>query len=264
MMKPFWAQILLLMLLSFTGTVAYAQNGGMSSETSDTERLEIMDREFSTYVPAPLGADEYHRFRLSLQGGIAQWFYRIAEQPEEFQDHYRGLKGGLHFGGNFTYFTGAQFGIGVRYDQFMSDNISIISLIPEEQTEPLDVTLQDEVTIRFAGPQVTLRYYSDDSKRAFIMGIGLGYAGFINEGSFVEFNENYKITGSNMGILAEFSGDFYVGDYVGFGVGITFCMSKLTEAEVDMGSGNVSVALERRDEISLTYAALTLGMRLVK
>lgn len=210
-----------------------------------------------------LGPDEYHRYRLSLQGGVAQWFYRVADKPEELQQHYRDLRGGFSFGGNFTYFMGAQFGIGLRYDHFISNHTSIVSVKPDELSPAEDVNLSDDVTIQFVGPQIALRYYSDDSRKAFIMGIGIGYAGYRDKG-INELSESFTITGSNLGIVADFSGDFYIGDYGAVGVGITFCMSNLVKFTTEINGEKISGEYERRDQISLTFATLNVGFRLVK
>jgi hypothetical protein len=240
---------------------ANAQNAGLLYQPIESQLPNVS--QVGSNFSKILGANEFHRYRLSLHGGVAQWLYRIADVPEELQQHYRDLRGGYYFGGNFTYYTGAEFGIGLRYDHFITNNSSIASVKPDEQSPAEDVNLSDDVTIQFVGPQASIRYYSDDSKKAFLMGIGLGYTAYRDEG-VNEFSEAFTTTGNNFGIVADFSGDFYLGDYGAFGVGLTMHMSNLQKFTTEINGEKISGEYDRRDQISLTYVALNVGFRLVR
>jgi hypothetical protein len=211
-----------------------------------------------------LDADQYHMYRLNMKGGVGRWFLDPPRKaPESVQEFYdRSMRNGFNGSAQLDFFLSDMVGLGARYHRFQSSGTEMLSLPNSDGQGLEDVNFRADNVHQFIGPELTMRWYSPDSRRAFLFSLGLGYMDMWLE---ERANDERTVTrGATTGLMADFGADFYTGDFIGLYVGLQLYMGSLREIKVTEGNNTVGSTLDRRDYISITHLALTLGVSLVR
>lgn len=215
-------------------------------------------------VPAGkvVGYGNYQHFRISANGGFSYQTARVAESvPADFKDYISELKTGYHFGGDLTYYFTEPLGFGVKYYLFKSSNS--LDNIYLEDTDGIRTygAMSDDLTISFIGPAFSTRFLNHDKSNAFLMNMSLGYMGYSNDKVIVN---DYKMTGSTMGLAFDIGYDIGLSENLSLGLQISLISGLLFEYSWDDGIAKETIDLKEGEYESLHRIDFSIGLRYSK
>jgi len=199
--------------------------------------------------------------RLAVNGGFSYLMGKIDDAaPQGEQDYLKGLKTGAHLNGDLDVFFGETYGVGFRYNVFMTRNEAMVTTTQVDGSTTSG-TVIDNVRETFIGPTYCTRFLAPRSGNALIMSIGLGYMGYRNNATFI--NE-FVIRGSTAGNLVDIGYDFRISEGMSLGISMSMITGFLTEFEVQQGTTTRTVELEQGSYQSMNRFDLSLGLRFGK
>ncbi len=108
----------------------------------------------------------FSKFRLSLEGGYAYWFYPVPENIEKpLQDHVKSLKNGMDLGADFCIYFSPELGVGIKFSNFFSNNTLENIAVYDQNDSLLGYSrLRQDINIRYLGPFITGRSFLMNNK----------------------------------------------------------------------------------------------------
>lgn len=204
----------------------------------------------------------FEHFRLAINGGLGYETARIGDGvPSDFKDYARQLKSGYVFGGNLTYYFSEVLGVGIKYSQFNSSNNLDNIYVDDGQGVRKYGRMSDDLSISFIGPTFSTRLFNGDKSRAFVFSLGLGYMGYSDNKVILD---NYKMTGSTMGISYDIGYDFEVSKKAILGVQLSLISGTLFRYKWDDGTSVQTIKLQNDEYEGLSRIDLTVGLRFCK
>lgn len=204
----------------------------------------------------------FEHFRFAINGGLGYETARIGDGvPSDFKDYARQLKSGYVFGGDLTYYFLEVLGVGVKYSQFNSSNNLDNIYVDDGQGVRKYGRMSDDLSINFIGPTFSTRLFNGDKSKAFIFSLGLGYMGYSDNKVIVD---NYKMTGSTMGISYDVGYDFEVSKKAILGVQLSLISGTLLSYKWDDGTSVQTIKLQNDEYENLSRIDLTIGLRFCK
>lgn len=209
-----------------------------------------------------IGYQNYQHFRIAINGGYSYHTAKVSESvPNDFKDYVKELKSGLHFGGDVTYYFTEPLGFGVKYLIFKSSNSMDNIYVEDTDGNRTYGKMSDDLTISFIGPTFSTRLLSHNKSNALIMNLSLGYMGYSNDKVIVD---NYKMTGSTLGMAFDIGYDIGLSEYLSLGFQISFISGTLFEYDWDDGTTTVTIDLEKGEYESLNRIDFSVGLRFSK
>lgn len=227
---------------------AYQYNYFQTSEISEGSLV---------YRPA------YPRFRAAVNGG---WSYRTAKLgdniPYDFQEYAKELKSGYHYGLDISYFFTEQLGLGFKYHSFHSKN-ELNNIYVQYPNGDIETgKMSDDISINFIGPTFTTRFLNANKRNSFLLGIGMGYMGYKNDGVLVY---DYTINGSTLGFCWDIGYDIGLTENFALGFQFSYLAGVLSRYEESFNGGpKQTVQLEVGNYESLSRIELSVGLRFNK
>jgi len=209
-----------------------------------------------------VGYENYQHFRIALNGGYSYQTAKVAESvPSDFKDYISELKSGYHFGGDLTYYFTEPLGFGFKYYLLKSSNSLDNIYLEDTDGNRTYGKMSDDLTISFVGPTFSTRFLSHNKKNALLMNLSLGYIGYSNDKIIID---EYKMTGSTMGLSFDIGYDIGLSENLSLGFQISFLSGTLFEYDWNDGSKTETIDLEEGEYESLNRIDFSVGLRFSK
>lgn len=209
-----------------------------------------------------VGYENYQHFRIALNGGYSYQTAKVAESvPSDFKDYISELKSGYHFGGDLTYYFTEPLGFGFKYYLLKSSNSLDNIYLEDTDGNRTYGKMSDDLTISFVGPTFSTRLLSHNKKNALLMNLSLGYIGYSNDKIIID---EYKMTGSTMGLSFDIGYDIGLSENLSLGFQISFLSGTLFEYDWNDGSKTETIDLEEGEYESLNRIDFSVGLRFSK
>ncbi len=114
-----------------------------------------------------------HKGRISINIGYGNWYGSKIDLPSEYKYYENGLKSGITFAGDFSYYFTRSFGLGVK-----------ASLYKSGKEEAYHGQVSDKISIGYFGPELFLRGVNANHTDAMFLGLTAGCAGYKDEGYY--------------------------------------------------------------------------------
>jgi hypothetical protein len=211
-----------------------------------------------------VGFKDYQQFRIAFNAGYSYRTARIADNiPTEFKEYTQGLKSGYNLGGNITYFNTEIFGLGATCNVFKSSNsIANASMdVGDGMGTVVTGTLQENISILFAGPTFTTRLFSHSKENSFFASYSLGLLRYTDKIIMVD---DYKMYGNTIGYALDLGYDWKVSEDLALGIQLSFFSGYLTSYKFTNGFSTQTVKLDRGEYEGLGRIDLSVGLRFGK
>ncbi|MEO6819540.1 MAG: hypothetical protein ABI266_08680 [Ginsengibacter sp.] len=206
--------------------------------------------------------ENYQHFRIAFNGGYSYQTAKVADGvPSDFRDYVKGLKSGYHFGSDITYYFTEQLGLGIKYNVFKTSNKLDSIYLAGDIINNTFSKLSDDLTITFIGPAFSTRIINQNKRNAFLMDLSLGYMGYSNN---KVLDENYKMTGSTMGMALDFGYDIGLSKNLSLGFQVSFITGTLFKYNWNDGTTMQTIKLEKGEYESLNRIDFSVGLRFSK
>lgn len=228
----------------------------------------VKDHQFGFYetseVPKRKGSryENYQHFRIAVNGGYSYQTGKVSESvPADFKKYIKGLKSGYHFGGDITYYFSEPLGLGVKYYLFKTSNRLDNIYLEDGGGNRTYGTMSDDLSITFIGPSFSTRMLNHDKSNAFLMNVSLGYMGYLNNKILID---NYKMTGSTMGLAFDIGYDIGLSKNLAVGFQVSFITGTLFKYNWNDGTTTQTIKLEKGEYESLNRIDFSVGLRFSK
>jgi len=209
-----------------------------------------------------VGYKSYPHFRVALSGGYSYMTAKVSESvPSDFKQYIKELKSGYHFDGDITYYFTEILGAGVKYSMFGSSNRIDNIWVEDIYGNTNYGHMSDDLKISFIAPMFSSRFLSRDKKNAFVMSAALGYMGYVNNKVVVD---NYKMTGSTLGMALDFGYDIGLSENLSLGFKLSLISGTLFQYDLNDGKTTERIKLEQGEYEGLSRIDLSIGLRFNK
>ncbi len=190
--------------------------------------------------------------------------YRLGILSEEiipdFKDYARNLKTGYSLGVDATYFIRPQWGVGVKYLRFGSNNAMDNVQVTFADGSSSQGSISDNITIDFVGPVYSSKTPFANGKHLLIGNLALGYLGYQNESFLIE--QPIRISGKTFGAALDFGYDYKISRLLHVGVQLGYVLGVLNKVDVLERGALSEIKLEDKNKENLAFLNLGGGFRL--
>lgn len=199
---------------------------------------------------------EIGKFRLSGDFGYG---YRLAKVPtnipDELKDYVKDLKSGVVFDASLDYSIASNWGVGVYFSRFFSQNSAFINL---------SLATADNIRLTYLAPFVFFKNTSQNGLHTVRVNFSTGFLGYSNNSNvnddFFEFRAN------TLGVATGLDYDIHVSEYVSFGAGVKLIIGSTSEFELTENGQSRTIKVSDQsvseDRESLSRVNLTLGIKI--
>jgi hypothetical protein len=180
-----------------------------------------------------------------------------ANQTE--RDYYNGLRSGYSFGADITYFIQESYGVGFKYNRFLTSNsLNNVPLTPKNGNPTFIGNLSNDISVNFIGPYFSLRSIPKNEKNALIMNLALGYVGYKNN----EISDKkYEATSSSFGAMLDFGYDVGLSKSTALAFQLSYLASTLSYQDINDGVKTVRQTFDKNTYIGLGRIELSVGIK---
>jgi len=214
-------------------------------------------------VPAwrVVGNSIYPHFRVAINVG---WSYRIAkiadDVPSDYKQYLKGLKSGLNYGIDLSYYFSEQFGFGIQYCNNWSKNeTNITATFPDGSV--IDGIMSDNISINYIGPYFSMRLLDAKQKNSFLMDLGMGYTGYRDDAVIISA---FSMKGNCLGFNMSIGYDIGISKKFALGFKLAYLSGSLRQIEVFDGVQTETIQLDADSYESLSRIDLSIGFRFIK
>ncbi|MGV8091371.1 MAG: outer membrane beta-barrel protein [Mangrovibacterium sp.] len=205
-------------------------------------------------------AENFNRFRVSLNGGIG---YRTARNPDDLPDFLDNYADGLKWGGCFSadagYFINESIGLGLKYNYFGSSNsMQNVTMDVNYDGYPETGAMSDNINISFVGPMVSSMVYSGNRKNAFFFNLALGYLHYLDKGELIGYD--VKMKGSTVGFVGDIGYQIGLSDALSLAFTCSYTIGTLSKMKIELGDASYTVKPEDDKKENLGRIELTVGL----
>ena len=198
-------------------------------------------------------------WHFAAQGGVVYRLGRIANNltPIEKQ-HVKNMRWGFSYGADVSYFVHENFGVGIKFHNFHSEDSMPISTV-DPSGAILNGVEEDNMDIYFIGPIATFRLASKNRANAFFARVGIGFEGYYDYGRVMDITGTIK--GRTAGILYEAGYDFGISKHLSVGANITYLIGFLTGLDVNTNQQSGHIDLDKNNIENISHIGLNIGLR---
>jgi len=204
----------------------------------------------------------YPRFRGSIGGGLANLIGKTPKNiTKELVAYVEDLKTGSHFSAAISFYISENTGLGIMYSMFKTQNQLDDVYVVDSTGNVAFGLLEDDITIQFVGPAMSIRKELPRGNAQVIVNIGYGIISYRNEATVID---GYTITGRNIGFSGDLGLDFEIGGKLYFGIKFGMTMGTLKEFSVSSNNRVETVDLTGLEYSNVSRFDLGIGLRFYK
>jgi hypothetical protein len=208
---------------------------------------------------------KYPHFRIGVGGGYTYRLEKVPDDAGDFKEYLQKLKSGFNIQAEADYFIKKSYGIGLRYNFFRAknymDNVTFI-LENGHSFDTVVGNMGDDIRINYVGPIFYYRFLNRMESVAWLIGVSVGYASFVNKG--ILLSEDLRFSGSTVGISAIFGADIFLTKNLAIGLNLSFDLGTLTSITMKYQGKTTTKKLAVQDRIDISLINLTAGVRFWK
>lgn len=235
--------------------------------------IELLDQksgemEYNSFLPKakysqmPGEIKENPKFRAAINGGYSYRSAMLSESiPNDFENYYKKLKSGYHFGCDATYYFSGSFGVGLKGYLLKSSNEMDNVYITDLEGNTRYGSMSDDITISYLGPIFSTRLLNQDNTRAILLDVSLGYMGYYNNAVRID---RYKIKGQSLGISLSAGYDMEIAKNLILGFQLSYLMGTLSQYDINDGATTKTITLDKEEHESLNRLDFSVGLRFTK
>jgi hypothetical protein len=202
----------------------------------------------------------YQKLRIGIYGG---WSYMTAkvgsEVPSAFQQYTKDLKSGYHLGGDFSFFTSENIGLGIKHSMFRTGNeLDNIYIVDPVTGQARTGKLKDDITIQYFGPAICTRVSSANKKTHFISDLSLGYLLYKNNATVID---DFTLTSGTLGLMWDFGADLSIDKNLSLGLFFAYKLGTLSQYNYDDGKQSKTIKLDKDNLENISRIDLSVGLR---
>ena len=194
------------------------------------------------------------KIRIGLEGGYGCRLARVADN-DPLADYLEELKTGLNYGVSLAYIFGLEYGICLRFSQFITssamDNDTLISTI--DSAIILPGSIENHVTISYVGAGLGQRKILGGGRVLFFNEVTIGALFYTD--AFKSVNLSFDRIGSTFGLGGALGFDFMITDNVALGFNVAYVLGSLSSLKIN----GETVNLDTNE--GLTRFDFNLGLR---
>lgn len=201
----------------------------------------------------------YYRFRIAIQGGYSYQTVLKVESgaTQQYIDHKRKLRAGLHLGAEATYYFTSFLGIGAKVSAFNTKHKLSDFVVADAYGNKQKGILSDDILIWFAGPLLSTRYLHNNNKNAFISNIAIGYLKYGNDNTLLL--NDYRYFEDTIGFVLDLGYDIVLYKNISAGVQFSYLIASLSEVSQYNGFVLQKVSLQKTEV--LNRIDFSIGLR---
>ena len=208
---------------------------------------------------------KYPHLRVGAGGGYSYRLEKIPDDAGDFQGYLEKLKSGFNMEAEAGYFIKKNYGIGLRYNFFRAtnymDNITFI-IANGHSFDTVVGNMGDNIGIHYIGPVFYYRFFNRNEIIAWLIGVSLGYARYVNNG--ILLSEDVKFSASTAGISAILGVDFLLMKNMAIGLSVSADIGTLTSITKTYKGTTTTKKLAVQERIDISLINLTAGIRFWK
>ncbi len=213
-----------------------------SAGITDTQEVKVsVNKALKPTVP-------FSKWYLEVRAGYANRLFHTGNKfPVDYTNYLKKLKSGYSFGVSGDYFFWKQTGLGLNIDIYKSS------------ARMEDKSREDDVTIKYIGPSVVHRNFSQNPKNVIYTTFTMGYQTFVNKGR--EAADEFKLKGHALGWGGSVGIDFRIRQRAALGIAASCLIGtvfKLTK-EIDGQRQIITLTTDKFEQLS--RFALTVGLK---
>lgn len=204
---------------------------------------------------------DYPKFRLAFDGGYSRRTKKIdKDTPEEFVDYYKELMNGINLGCKLNYFASRQFGFGVKYSHFRSQNAMFYYSTASYygSSYSYESIINEDINIDFLGATFDFRTLHNKNRNSFTTYMGAGYLMFLDRVLSAGIKAKSKTIGLTLGV----NYDIKIFENVAVGVDFSYIMGSISKWVLSDGVKSENSDLSKKN--NLNHLNLTVGIQLIK
>jgi hypothetical protein len=203
--------------------------------------------------------ESFTHFKAEIYGGWSYWIAKLnAYIPQNYSQYKNELRTGYHFGGDFAYFFSEPIGFGLKYSEFKTSN-KLDNVYQTMQDGSVKYgTLSDDVSIRYIGVFVSSRLLNAGKKNAFLLNMGIGYAGYFDKKIMVD---RYTISGNSIGASTDFIYELGISKDYAIAFKISYSSGHLVAYYLNDGVSDKKIKLDQDSYESMNHIDLSIGLR---
>ncbi len=247
------------------------QNGNLMNTALPKAKIIDFQREYYgkiqltvTQVPqrqvfVPNVLFEPPKFIIGVQGGLSHLTAKVAENvPQDFDEYYKDLKWGTHYGIDLGFFINEKLGIGFKHSVFTTSNFIEVGLIDTTTGQITYGSMKDDIKTKFYGPTFFYIAHSSTGRWFFMAGISIGYLDYINHFTLID---KYLLTGNTIGVNYDFNLDLRLDKNFALGARISLMVGSLSEMIMDDGTTQETLKFDEGEGEGLSRFDFSLGVR---
>lgn len=201
---------------------------------------------------------DYPKFRLAFDGGYSRRTKKNdPDTPEELVNYCKELMNGVNLGCKLTCFGSRQFGFGVKYSHFRSQN-AMVYYTTSNYGNIYENLINEDINIDFLGGTIDFRTLHNKNRNSFTTYMGAGYLLFLDRVLSVGVNAKSKTIGLTIGV----NYDVKIFENIAVGVDFSYIMGSISKWEISDGVKSEKYDLTKKN--NLNHLNLTVGLRLIK
>jgi hypothetical protein len=208
---------------------------------------------------------KYPDIRIGAGVGYSYRLEKVPENAGDFKEYLQKLKSGFNIEAEADYFIKKSYGIGLRYNFFRAsnymDNVTFV-IANGHSFDTVVGNMGDDIRINYIGPAFYYRFFNKSEKIAWLIGVSLGYARFVNNGTLL--SEDVKFSSSTAGISASFGADIFVMKNMAIGLNLSIDLGTLTSITKTYMGTTTTKKLAVHERIDISLINLTAGLRFWK
>lgn len=229
-----------------------------------TDEVLVYHKNYFTFSEIPVEktgnlSDNYPKIRIGALGGWSYLTAPLGENiPDDFNNFYKDLKSGYHFGGNFTYFTSNSLGYGLLYTNFRTSNqIDDIYIVNNETGEVRTGKLREDVSIQYFGPALALRANLPDTRISMNLKSSIGYIAYKNEAIVID---EFLLKSGTAGFHTDMGLDIPIDKNLSLALYISFTVGVLTYYDYSDATQNQRLSLNKENYENISRIDLSVGL----
>lgn len=246
----------------------YLRNGSVEKSLlplNEVEKYQHLNPGSKMPVNGLPAEKKYPHFRIGAGGGYSYRLTQIPSDAGDFKEYLQKLKSGFNVEAEAGYFPRKSYGIGLRWHFFRTHNYmdNVMFLVPNGHSyDTLAGNMADDIRINYIEPVFYYRFFNRKESMAWLIGIGLGYAAYMNKGLIRD--EDMTLSGSTAGISAILGTDFFVRKDLAIGLVLSVDLGTLTSLTTKYQGKTTKRKLAVQERVDISMVSLTVGLRFWK
>ncbi len=249
------------------------ENGNLMSTALPKTKIKDFKREYYGKIQSDEPKNQYFKNPSSqtiklfenpkviicAHGGLSYLIAKLPENlPSGFDEYYRNLKWGIHWGADLKVFLNKKLGIGFKHTVFTTTNSINVMVVDTTTGQTLYGILKDEIKVKFYGPTFFITSTSPTGRWVFMASVSIGYLDYKNHFTLID---KYLLTGNTIGVCYDLNIDLRLDKNLAISAGISMLEGSLSQMIMDDGVSRQTINFDEGEEEGLSRFDFSVGLK---